>query len=65
MQANTAPIISTEDLSKILDGENVKILDCSVAMGRQPGDDFKAAFAKSHIKGAQFLDLDTLKDMSS
>lgn len=55
-------IISTEQLEAILGNENLRVLDCSVAMGRQAGDDHRVGFMKSHIKGAQFFDLDNLKD---
>ena len=60
-----APTISTEELSALIGSENVKILDCSVQMGRPEGDCSRINFHKSHIKGAQFLDLDNLKDMKS
>ena len=56
-------VISTEELANNLD--SYKVLDCSVTMGRQPGDDHRVNFLKSHIKGAQFLDLDNLKDQRS
>ena len=54
--------ISTEALAGLIGNHNVKILDCSVSMGRQPGDDYRINFLKSHIHGAQLLDLDNLKD---
>jgi thiosulfate/3-mercaptopyruvate sulfurtransferase len=57
--------ISTEALAAILGNDNVRVLDCSVSMGRQPGDDYRVGFLKSHIKGAQLLDLDNLKDQRS
>jgi len=44
------------------DGQPLKVLDCSVKMGRQPGDCPAVNFHKSHIHGALFLDLDTLRD---
>ena len=65
MQANAPSIISTDDLNAILGNANLRILDCSVSMGRQPGDDQRINFLKSHIKGACFLDLDYLKDMKN
>mmetsp|Transcript_11050 Transcript_11050/g.18478 ORF Transcript_11050/g.18478 Transcript_11050/m.18478 type:complete len:127 (+) Transcript_11050:35-415(+) len=65
MQGNTSPIISCDELVKLLDQPNVKVLDCSVSMGRTPGDCHRINFLKSHIKGALFLDLDNLKDHKS
>lgn len=61
----SAPTISTEELSNLIGKGNVKILDCSVSMGRQEGDCHRVNFHVSHIKGAQYLDLDYLKDMRS
>lgn len=61
----SALTISTDELANILKNENLRILDCSVSMGRQPGDDQRLNFNKSHIPGARFLDLDYLKDLSS
>mmetsp|Transcript_36811 Transcript_36811/g.56357 ORF Transcript_36811/g.56357 Transcript_36811/m.56357 type:complete len:264 (-) Transcript_36811:36-827(-) len=61
----TSQIISTEELQAMLGNHGVKILDCSVQMGRQPGDDSRVNFLKEHIKGAQFLDLDNFKDQRS
>jgi thiosulfate/3-mercaptopyruvate sulfurtransferase len=61
----SAPIISTEDLKGLLGQADVKILDCSVAMGRPEGDCCRINFHKSHIQGAQFLDLDNLRDMKT
>lgn len=58
-------LISTDELSNIIDDSNLRVLDCSVGMGRQPGDDQRLEFLKSHIKGAQFVDLDYLKDMKT
>ena len=40
----------------------MKVLDCSVSMGRQAGDCHRINFTKSHIKGALFLDLDNFRD---
>ena len=59
------PIISTEELSLLIDKDNVKILDCSVQFGRKEDDFASINYHKSHIKGALFLDLDNLKDMKS
>ena len=64
MQDNT-PTISTEELASILGQSNVKVLDCSVQMGRQPGDCSRISFLKGHIKGAQYLDLENFKDHRS
>jgi thiosulfate/3-mercaptopyruvate sulfurtransferase len=58
-------LISTEELSALLADSNVRILDCSASMGRQPGDDQRINFLLSHIQGAQFLDLDYFRDLSS
>ena len=60
---NSASTITTDELSACLDQANLRILDCSVSMGRQPGDCQRLNFLKSHIKGAQFIDLDYFKDM--
>ena len=54
--------IQTNELAKCIGKPGVKILDCSVSFGRQPGDDPRINFLKSHIKGAIFLDFDYLKD---
>ena len=59
-------IISTEDLdADMKSGQHIKILDCSVSMGRQPGDCPAVNFWKEHIQGAQYLDLNNLKDNST
>ena len=63
MQTNH--FISTDELASILDDPKVKVLDCSVTMFRKPGDCSKLAFHKNHIKKAQFLDLEMLKDNKS
>ena len=44
---------------------DVKILDCSVQMGRKEGDCSRLVYHQGHIKGAQFLDLENLKDHKS
>ena len=55
-------VISTDELDAAMKAGPVKILDCSVQMGRQPGDCPAVNFWKGHIHGAQFLHLDTLRD---
>lgn len=50
METRAASLISTEELAKILDNENVKVLDCSVGLNRD--DDHRINFLKTHIKGA-------------
>ena len=59
------PTISTDELSAILDKPTTKVLDCSVQFGRQAGDCSRLGFLKSHIKGAQYLDLEGLRDQST
>ena len=63
-RANTTTI-STEKLESMLGNPKLRVVDCSVGMGRQPGDCHRLGFLKSHIKGAQFLDLDNLKDLKT
>jgi thiosulfate/3-mercaptopyruvate sulfurtransferase len=65
MQANAPPTITSEELEKLLGNANLRILDCSVSVNRQPGDCHRIDFLKCHIKGAQFLDMDYVKDMRS
>jgi len=57
------PTISTEQLSKEL--STVKVLDCSVKMGRPAGECPILGFNKQHIPGAQYLDLDNLRNHMS
>ena len=66
MQSHTsASIITTDELNACLDQANLRILDCSVARGQQPGDCQRLNFFKSHIKGAQFIDLEYFTDMKN
>lgn len=65
METKKSQVISTDDLAKILDDPRTKVLDCSVPMMREPGDDPAINYLKSHIKGAQYLDLFNLKDHST
>ena len=65
MQNQQSPIITSDQLAKLLDDPKVKILDCSVSMGRSAGDCQRVNYHKNCIKGAQFLDLDNLRDMNT
>mmetsp|Transcript_32499 Transcript_32499/g.49728 ORF Transcript_32499/g.49728 Transcript_32499/m.49728 type:complete len:145 (+) Transcript_32499:2-436(+) len=58
-------VIATDELQQQLDDSTVRIVDCSVRMGRPPHDCPTMFFHKSHIPGAQFLDLDNLRNHSS
>jgi thiosulfate/3-mercaptopyruvate sulfurtransferase len=62
---NNFSTISTEQLAALIGQPGTKILDCSVAMGRPEGDCCRINYLRSHIKGAQFLDLDNLRDMKN
>ena len=53
-------IISTEELEKKLG--QFKILDASADFARKPDDCPRINFLKSHIKGAQYLDVDYVLD---
>lgn len=63
--STTAPIISTDRLQQLIGQPNLRVLDASTVFGRQPDDCPRLNFLKQHIQGAQFLDLDTLKDQST
>ena len=59
-------MISTEELAGILDDLNLRVIDCSVAMGRQQGDDHRINYLKNpSIKGAIFIDMDYFRDMKA
>ena len=55
-------MISCAELQGLLGSKKLKILDCSVARGRQAGDCHRMNFKKQKIPGSLFLDLDHLTD---
>jgi thiosulfate/3-mercaptopyruvate sulfurtransferase len=52
-----SPLISVEELHDLIDGRDVRIADVRWYLGRP--DDGRASFAKGHIPGAIFVDLET------
>ena len=62
---NRVSTITTDALHAILGQQGLKILDCSVARGRQAGDCQYINYHKQHIPGAQFIDLDNFRDMTT
>lgn len=55
---HTSPLISAEELSKIMHQPHVKIYDVRGKWGGDPSEAFKA-YTISHIEGATFLDWNT------
>ena len=62
---NRVSTITTDALHAILGQPGLKILDCSVARGRQAGDCQYINYHKQHIPGAQMIDLDNFRDMTT
>lgn len=60
----TSPIITAQELAKIINDDNVRVIDVSWYMPNEQRDCYQE-FLQQHIPGAVFIDIDALSDHAS